>query len=430
MISCREAALKIIYDTFENESYLNIAYKNVTQKAGFKGADAALIKELAFGTVSYKITIDYILEQFVKMKFTKISPYILNILRLGVYQLKFTDKIPPSAAVNESVKLAEKYGHSASKGFVNAVLRNISRQEEIKMPKKEDKNYLSVTYSFSPSMTGALVKSYGRDFAEEIMRAENLPPEISLRTNLLKISREELIKTLNDSGIEAKENPKTPSGILVGSMGNLAENEAYKKGLFTVQDTASQMAALTLSPKEGEVVLDLCASPGGKTTHMAELMQNKGEIYAFDLYEKRLNSVKENAKRLGIDIIKSEARDSTIPKEELLGKADKILLDAPCSGWGVIRRKPDIKYKSEKTDYKELVKTQKALIKTAAGYLKPGGEMVYSTCTLNQGENDRVIADFLEENKNFELVLKKTYFPNTDDCDGFFISKLKKTKDK
>ena len=203
MMDCRTAALKIIYDTFENDSFLNIAYKNLTEKEGYKGRDASFIKELSFGTVKHKITIDHIIFQFVNNK-KKISPYILNILRLGVYQLFFTDKIPQSAAVNESVKLAAKFGKGAEKGFVNAVLRNILRGK-INMPKKSDKDYLSVTYSFTPSMPGALKKAYGADFAEEIMKASNEPAEISVRVNSLKTNRDELISLLNEKGIEAEK---------------------------------------------------------------------------------------------------------------------------------------------------------------------------------------------------------------------------------
>lgn len=424
MMDCRTAALKIIYDTFENDSFLNIAYKNLTEKEGYKGRDASFIKELSFGTVKHKITIDHIIFQFVNNK-KKISPYILNILRLGVYQLFFTDKIPQSAAVNESVKLAAKFGKGAEKGFVNAVLRNILRGK-INMPIKTDKDYLSVTYSFTPSMTGALKKAYGADFAEEIMKASNEPAEISVRVNSLKTNRDELISLLNEKGIEAEKSEKTPHGIKILTGANLQNTSLYKNGYFTVQDTASQLAALELYPKKGECVLDLCASPGGKTTYMAELMENEGVIYAYDLYEKRINSVKEAAERLGLSIIKCEARNSTEVMEEFLGKADKVLLDAPCSGWGVIRRKPDIKYKSENTDYKELTLVQKELIRTASKYLKRGAELLYSTCTLNKGENEKIVEGFLNENEDFELISMKTYFPNTDGFDGFFVSKIRR----
>lgn len=428
MDKARDAALKIIYDTLENDSFLNIAYKNVTKAENFSGKDAAFIKELAFGTVSNKITIDYYLSHFIKSK-SKVSPYVLNILRLGVYQLKFTDKIPPSAAVNESVKLCEKYAHPSQKGFVNAVLRNVERAEKIEFPDKNDKSYLSIKYSFTPSMTGALVKAYGKEFTEELMASLNKSPKLSVRVNILKISRDELIDKLSQKGIECEINEQTPCGIFLKNIGSLEALDEYKDGLFTVQDTASQIASLTLNPKSGDLVMDLCASPGGKTTHLAELMGNKGEILAYDLYEKRLMSVDDNAKRLGISIIKTEARDSSSVINEMIGKADKVLLDAPCSGWGVIRRKPDIKYKSEKTDYKELNLVQKALINTASKYLKAGGEMVYSTCTLNIGENERIVNSFLEENPDFTLLEKKTYFPNVDGTDGFFISKLRKKKE-
>lgn len=425
MLSPREAALKIIYDTFEKGSYLNIAYKNITDRENFSPKDSAFVKELAFGTVKHKITVDYIIRHFLKNKKTKISPYVLNILRLGVYQLKFTDKIPDFSAVNEAVILAEKYGGKSSKGFVNGILRSVAR-EDVFLLKKGDKGYLSLKYSFTPSMAGALKKAYGEDFTEALMAAMNLTPEISLRTNTLKISRSDLIDILNKNGISATENEKTPAGIIVCGTGKITGLKEYKDGLFSVQDTASQHAALTLNPKKSETVFDICSSPGGKTTHMAELMENTGEIFAFELYEKRLLSVEENAKRLGIDIIKTKAHDGTILIKELVGKADKILLDAPCSGWGVIRRKPDIKYKSELTDYKELTATQKKLIATASAYLKTGGEMVYSTCTLNKGENEKVIEHFLSENKGFSLVSQKTYFPHIDGCDGFFVAKLKK----
>lgn len=425
MINSREIALKIIYDTIENESYLNIAYKNAVQKYKVASLDASFIKELSYGTVSNLYTIDYNIDRFVKNR-SKADKYTINILRLGVYQIFYTDKIPPSAICDEAVKLAKKLAHGTH-GFVNAVLRNIVRAGELSLPNATEKNYLSVKYSFTPSMTGAFLSAYGRDFTIELMEEMNRAPAISARVNLLKTTKQELILKLKNQGISAYENEMTPCGIFLSSLGNLDAIKEYRDGLFTIQDTASQMASLILMPQKNEKVLDLCASPGGKTTHLAELMQNEGEILAFDLYEKRLASVNEASKRLGITIIKTEARDSAVIKEELINYADKVLLDAPCSGWGVIRRKPDIKYKSEKTDYKELTGVQKKLIFTASKYLKNGGELLYSTCTLNKAENDKVIDGFLAENKNFELVFKKTFFPHIDGTDGFFIAKLKKS---
>ena len=407
----------------------------------FSREDTAFIKELVFGTVKYKITLDHVIRKFSSLRLKKISPYILNILRLSAYQMLFMDKIPKSAAVNEGVKLAKKYGHSASSGFCNAVLRKISSLEEIPYPSGTVNEALSIRYSHPLNLVDFYINTFGEEQAEKILSANLETPPLCLRANSLMGGRNELINSLKEEGFEAKAAPIAESAVFVASGGDITKSKAYKSGLFTIQDQASQIVAAMLSPEPGNTVMDMCSAPGGKTTHIAELMQNKGIIHAFDLYEKRLSDVKAQAERLNINIITTKAHDAESLLPEFENKADRVLLDVPCSGLGIIRRKPDIKYKEDLLNFKQLVKIQKNILNICSKYLKINGIMVYSTCTINPAENMEVIEDFLNTHKNFCIdipdgcnfseyaqdVLKcgfGTFLPGHSD--GFFICRLRR----
>lgn len=436
----RETALCVLFKWSTAGAYLNIAYKNALSD-GFSAQDAAFIKELVFGTVKYKITLDYAIDRFSSVKLKKISPYILNILRMSIYQIFFMDKIPSSAAVNEGVKLARKYGHTGSVAYVNAMLRKISQLSELPYPEKnKDKTeYLSVVYSHTKELVMFFEKNYG-ERCEEILKENIKKPPVVLRTNTLKTTRSKLCEMLKNEGFSVSEGLYAPHSLKIQS-GNIADTALYKDGFFTIQDQASQLSALCLGAKQGDKVFDMCAAPGGKTTYIAELMKNKGKIFAFDIYDKRLKDITVSAKRLGISIIDVSCRDAAEYDKSLDASADRILLDVPCSGLGVLRRRPDIKYKENLTDTSELARLQSKILSTASRYLKPGGTLVYSTCTLNPAENGDIINAFLSTNSNFshypisdgELpekaaeVLKSTggiFFPG--ETDGFFICRLKK----
>ena len=420
----REAALLALYEIEYGGAYSNMAVKDALKKLD-DNRDKGLVTQLVYGVVRRKLTLDYIISKYSKVKIKKLSKYVLLILRMGVYQLYFTDKIPESAAVNESVKLAKKFCGKSS-GFVNGILHSVIRgKDTLEYPKDKMEN-LSVKYSFPEEMVELL---WDTGFCEELLQSLNCEPETTVRVNILK--KEELETPMEISPIYEG------ARILKGT--DVAENPDYKKGRIIPQDIGAMMASLALSPKSGDTVIDMCAAPGGKTTHLAELMGNKGKVYAFDIHPHKIEIIKKNAERMGISIIDARLGDGCQLQEAFLEKADKVLCDVPCSGLGIIRRKPDIKW--NKDDIEELPQIQYKILKNASKYLKLGGELVYSTCTILKRENEDVVMRFLEENENFGLSEIKlsgklqrenkgyiTLYPNIDGTDGFFISKIKRIK--
>ncbi len=432
MKNARETALLVLYDIDEKKAYSNIALKNRLGASGLGGTEKAFVSNMVYGTISRRITLDYIIQSYSRIKLKKISPFILNILRLGIYQIYFM-RTPDSAAVNESVKLAKRYGHKASSGFVNGVLRSVIKgRDSLEYPSGEVQN-LSVKYSFPEWMCEKFIAEFSRERAESIMEALNSAPEMIVRVNTLKITREELIAAFAEKGISASPDKTAPDAVRLSGT-DVANDSFYKDGLYTVQDTAAQLAVLALNPKPGDNVIDMCAAPGGKSTYAAQLMKNQGRITAFDIYPHRTELIQKNAERLGIDIIDAQVRDAAEYCAELAETADRIIVDVPCSGLGVIRRKPDIKYTAE--DDSAICDVQYAILENAAKYLKRGGELVYSTCTILPDENERITDKFLNEHRDFRLAPVYaaggvnggcvTLYPDTDGTDGFFICKLKK----
>ncbi len=445
-MTAREAALHILHKTESKSGYLNLVFMDTLQSAKLTAADAAFAKELVFGVYREKLLLDYVIRNHSSLRLKKIDPKILTLLRMGVYQIYFMDKVPDHAVVSESVSMAKKCARGKTPGFVNAVLRGILRTKgekkdiDLSALSGDTVKYLSVKYSYPEELASFFRRTFGNR-AEAMLAAGNSTPDLCIRVNRLKHSREELKGFLSDAGIDAKETPYTDCGLYL-----FGADEQKRKPFsadFTVQDQSSQLAALALDPKPGDTVLDLCAAPGGKTTHIAELMENRGEIYAFDLYEKRLSSVSEAQKRLGLSIIRTAAQDASVLMEDFIGKADKVLLDVPCSGLGIIRRKPDIKYKEDITDFSSLFAVQRKILDTAKQYVKPGGVLVYSTCTVNPAENRDMVTWFLKENPDFHLspmesphitesLAQRTktgileLFPDTDKSDGFFVCRMQK----
>ena len=428
----REIALKALYNIDKEESYSNIELdreiknnKNIlTEK------DVGLISEIVYGVTSWKLTLDEIIKKYSKVKLKKISIWILNILRMGIYQIIFLDKIPKSAAVNESVNLAKKYGHNASANFVNAILRKVEKKDYLDLFNIDNNiERISKTTSMPEWIVEALLENNSIDKVEETCKNLNLKPKTSIRINKFKISKEGFIEELKNRKIKYEET-QLEDFLVLNKIKNLENLDLFKKGYFTIQDIAAGLTAIVLSPKKNDNVLDACSAPGGKTTYMAELMQNEGYIEAWDIHEHRIRLVEENQKRLGIDIIKAKINDALIYKEEYFEKFDKILLDVPCSGIGVIKRKPDIKWHRSVDDIDEINEIQRNILLNCSRYLKSGGELVYSTCSILKKENEDIIERFLNMNSDFEKIEinKQPYLSikPSEKKDGFFICKLRK----
>ena len=431
----REIALKTLYKIDKEEAYSNIALdENIKEnKNKLDDRDTGFISEIVYGVTSWKLTIDEIIKKYSKLKLKKISPWILNILRMGIYQIIFLDKVPKSAAVNESVNLAKRYGHKGSSDFVNAILRKVDKKDyesfaEIENPIER----ISKTTSMPVWIIEELLKENDIKKVEEICKASNIKPKVTIRINCLKTNKEELENLLKEINITFQEG-KLEDFLILEKAKNIEQLDLFKQGYFTVQDEGAGLIAKIVNPKPNERILDACSSPGGKTTYMAELMEDKGEIIAWDLHPHRVQLVEKNAKRLDIHMIKAECQDAMIYKEEYKEKFDKILLDVPCLGMGVLKRKPDIKWKRKAEDIKEITQIQQNILETCSKYLKPKGQMVYSTCSIFQEENDKVIEKFLKNNQNFEYVKiskienrSKIQLYQNDETDGFFICKVQK----
>lgn len=421
----RELAIKILDEIEIKKAYSNIILDEYIRKNKTKltEKDVGFLSEIVYGTVMWKLTIDEIIKLHSNIKINKISKWIKYILQIGIYQIVFLDKVPKSAAVNESVNLAKKYGMKSS-GFVNAILRKVDEKDiERVLEGKDKKEQISIKYSMPIWIVEELLKNYKIEVVEEICMQSNKKAKTTIRINKLKTNKEELKQKLDERKILYKETDM--EDFLQINLKNISDLDLFKEGYFTVQDISAGLASLILNPQKGQVVLDACSSPGGKTTYSAELMDNDGIIFALDIYEHRLNLVKQNAERLGIDIIKTEVQDGTVYNEKFLEKFDRILLDVPCMGLGVIKRKPDIKWQRKKEDIEEICSIQKNILKNCSNYLKKGGELVYSTCSILKEENEEVINGFLAENKEFKLELEKNILP-TELQDGFYICKLKR----
>lgn len=434
MDNARVQAVKLLGKTFGKGGYSNIVLDKALSEMSMNEMDKKFCSALYYGVLERRITLDHIISGYSRMKLSKLRPEILNILRTGIYQLKFMDGVPDSAAVNESVNTAKKMKLGNLSGFVNAVLRNFLRDDkQIKYPESYEEK-LSVEYSAPVWLVKMLDENYSENQMLSLLESSVEKPPVTVRINNLRGDREGLLKRLEGFSPE-----KTfADGCFKISSGDVTGTQPFKDGLFHVQDIASQLCCMALDPKEGETVLDLCSAPGGKAFTLAELMNDNGKILAFDIHENRVRLIKNGAERLGISCIEAGTGNASV-FDESLPEADKILCDVPCSGLGVIRRKPEIKYKNPE-EFERLPEIQYKILENAVKYLKVGGELVYSTCTVNPAENDRVIDRFLQEHKNFQGVsflenfgepfggYKAVLFPVNFNSDGFFISKIKRTE--
>lgn len=443
-MNSREIALKVLIDMREKGAYSNYSI-NKYLKEKINPKDENLVREIVYGVIENLTYIDYIISKLSTKKIEKIHPKILDILRIGVYQIAFTDKIPDRAAVNESVNLAKKYVHGGAAGFVNGILRNFSRRkaEMMKIESGDKLEFLSIKYSHPKWMVKRWIKAYGEDFTERLLNANNSKPKLNLRVNTLKTDKDTLKQALTNYGYEVHDTKYAKDGIVVENPVRITDIDEFIQGHFTIQDESSMLVAQIANPKEDSIILDLCSAPGGKATHLAQIMNNKGRIICWDIYEHKLELVRENASRLGINIIETKLQDAQVLDESMIGIADICIVDAPCSGLGIIRRRPEIKWNRKEEDIEDLVKIQRNILNNASKYVKPGGLIIYSTCTIEENENINMIEEFLNKNKDFTLSpfdqlisfdenmssSKEGYiqmFPNIHGTDGFFISRIKK----
>lgn len=450
----RKLILEILDRVEKQDAYLNILISFYFSKYKLKGNDRALIQEITYGVIRFKKSLDWIISQFLTNQNKKLPLTVQNILRMGIYQILYLEKIPNYAITYESVELVKKSKYSGYSTLINAVLRNVIRKSSmIRWPdiKKEPIQYISVYYSFPEWLVERWLERYGLDLCLKICQASNNKPKLTLRINTLKINKLELQDILPKLKINFEEGIYLPStAIIIKDYFDIKNSYLFKEGLISIQDESSMLAAVFLAPDTGQTIFDMCSGPGGKTTHIAQLMHNKGKIFAFEKNKRRLKMVEEESQRLGIDIVTTVLCDSTKLNQEYLEKADKILIDAPCSGTGVIRKKPDLKWKLfDSHKLKELNQLQEALLATAASYLKPGGELLYSTCSIEKEENDQIIDKFLKENSNFSLsdssqlverngIVKFDTEIRTaiqllpgysgDNIDGFYMVKMSKKK--
>lgn len=439
MNDVREIALDTLNEVFYKDAYSNIILNHKLNSSGLEERDKALVTEIVYGTIKYKYTIDKILDSFLKSGTNKLDKQILNILRIGVYQIKYLDRIPDFAAVNECVELAKKKSFKFSK-LVNGVLRNFIRNKDLKIDFKSDIKRLSFEYSFPEWMVELFVKQYGKESTEHILMGLNSVPPNTVRVNNLKTNYDEVWENLETNEYNIQEGKVCPEAIQIIKGRSIERNPFFREGHITVQDESAMLVAPSMELEDNMVVLDLCSAPGGKTTHIAEIMNNTGIIHAFDIHTNKLTLIKQNTERLGITNIKLDTMDASIFNKDLANKADRVLIDVPCSGLGIIRKKPEIKWNKTNKDLKSLIPIQRNIMKNAAQYVKPGGIILYSTCTLNKEENEKNINWFLENFKEFKLeplfygnidnmiyseMGTVTILPD-DNMDGFFIAKLRK----
>jgi 16S rRNA (cytosine967-C5)-methyltransferase len=444
-VNTRNCSLTILQNIFEDKAYTNIALdKFFDSHKDLAKIDRSFITRIVEGSVEHVITIDYIINQFSKTKTTKMKKTILNILRLSVYQIKYMDKVPVSAICNEAVKLAKKRKFGNLSGFVNGVLRNIARNiNDIKYPdeQKDKISYLSVKYSFPKWLVSMWLKYYDYDTVKQLCSNSNKMVSTSIRCNNTIANVEELESILEKDNVKVEKGALISYALRISGYNNIRSLEAFDKGMFSVQDESSMLVGHIANIPKNSLVVDICAAPGGKTTHCAEILNNTGCVISRDIYPKKLKLIEQNVNRLHLnDTVKIEQYNALELDENLIQKVDVLITDVPCSGLGIIRKKPDIKYNITKEGISDLIKLQRDILKVAYQYVKIGGTLMYSTCTVNPEENIENIKWFLKEYP-FELVDISKYLPEDliqneegyiqllpgiHDTDGFFIAKLRR----
>lgn len=424
--------LKTVYDILmaveQKRQYSNIATNNIIDKN--EPTKPAFVREIVYGVLENKYLLDYKISRLIRGKIKDVRPQDLTILRSGIYQLEYMNSIKSYTVVNESVKLAKKLAKGRDK-FVNAILQRYAREGKNlnPVPKSEEISdiisFWKIKYSFETWILKLFVNQFGLVETENILKSLNRHPNFFVRTNLNEISRDELQKKLKAMGIESVASERTDTALkLFGK--NLVANSLYERGFYSVQDESSQILIKEMEIEKNLCVVDVCAAPGGKTFAIAERMKNTGMVYSRDIYMHKIKKIENEAKRLGLSNVQASLWDGTKPEADLVEKCHRVLCDVPCSGLGVIARKPEIKYRKNSEEIKKLYEIQFEILRASAKYLKEEGILLYSTCTINRDENEAIVERFLKENIDFKLEKKILLLPNRDDTDGFFIAKIVK----
>ncbi|MCI1999089.1 MAG: 16S rRNA (cytosine(967)-C(5))-methyltransferase RsmB [Clostridia bacterium] len=442
-INPREIVSQVLMDIEKDGKFSNIALKKALKANGaMPSKDRAFVTEVVNGTLRNIIYIDYCVNSFSSVKTENMKPWVLAVLRSAVYQIIFMS-VPKSAATDEAVKLIKRKNLGGLSGFVNAVLRKISTNwDKVELP-DEDKNtaeYISIKYSHPLWIVKMWINAYGSDFTKKLCMADTLPEPVNICTNTLKCKSDELEGILKKDGMNVQRGHFLKNTLIISKTGDISKNKAFVDGYFNVQDESSSFAVDILAPKSGENILDVCAAPGGKSVLAAEIMENNGKIVARDIFNHRLALIDDTAERLGIDIIKTENKDAMVFDKNDEFKFDRVLVDVPCSGLGLMRKKADIRLKKNGNDIDTLLPLQKKILETSSRYVKKGGIMVFSTCTICKKENIGNLKWILENLpfEECELSLPKgietvdgykcavQLFPNIHGTDGFFIAKLRR----
>ena len=445
-INEREIVLEVLLEITEQGMYSHIVLRDVLNKYQYlEKKERSFITRVTEGTLEHMMEIDYILDQFSKVKVKKMKPVIRNIMRSAVYQMKYMDSVPVSAACNEAVKLAVRKGFGSLRGFVNGVLRNVARNlDQIEYPAEPLKR-LSIQYSMPEWILNLWLKAYDSDIVEQMLQAFQRETPLTIRCNLRMVTPKQLKEHLEAEGVTVKIHPYLEYAFHISGFDYLGDLESFQKGEFSVQDISSMLVSELAGPKEGDYVIDVCAAPGGKSLHMAEKLNGSGHVEARDLTEYKVGLIQENIERTGLSNVEAVQQDALIFDETSVGKADIVLADLPCSGLGVLAKKTDLKYKATKEGADSLAKLQREMLKNVQAYVKDKGKLVYSTCTINPAENMDNVHWFLNQYPEFELIdihgslceeLQKDVrengciqlLPGVHQSDGFFLACMKKRK--
>ena len=435
----RELAMQVLQKVHVEGAYANVALAETLREIKLTERDRRFLTELVYGVVKAGESLDYRIGKYVA-DIRKAQPAIRELLRLGFYQIFEMDRVPPSAACDTAVELAKKHGRRGADSFVNGVLRAALREpERAALPDGRNAHALALRTWHPKWMVERWMRAYGYERTEELCRCNNTSAPLSVRVNTLRTNRPALMEQFTAAGAQVRASAWVPDGIVLGTHGALDELAPLRMGLAQVQDESSMLVAHVLAPEPGMTVIDACAAPGGKTTHIAQRMENRGRILAFDIYEEKIRRIERNAQRLGISIMEAQMCDARAIGAAYAGQADRVLVDAPCSGLGVLRRKPDARWKKSPEDVKTLPPLQRAILASAAEAVKKGGILVYSTCTMEECENAAIVANFLRTHTDFVLeetggflpVQKTTehmvqIMPETDGPDGFFIARMRR----
>lgn len=437
--NARETALRILVSCRTNGAWADAALKAQISRDSLSGPDAALCSRIVYGVTQNRMLLDFYIGAYCSQKPDHLQPPLLDILRMGAYQILFLDKVPDSAAVNTSVELAKLFKRGQASGLVNAVLRKISQNKNDlpAIPDRDTERYLSIRFSHPKWLVKRLLALLGREETEAFLAADNGVAPLTVQVNPLKTDAEALAAQLAASGVTARPHGWVPGCLELSGTGDLTELSPFREGKLLVQDPAARLVSLIAGVEPGQRVLDVCAAPGGKSFSAAFAMEDRGNILACDLHENKLKRIRDGAQRLGLSCIETAAADGRISRAEWVGAFDVVLVDAPCSGLGIIRKKPDARYKKADSLF-TLPVVQAAILDNAAGYVRPGGTLVYSTCTILPEENQQVTDAFLAEHPDFsretfslpepvgETDGQVTLWPQRHGTDGFYICRMRR----